>query len=117
MDYQNSVFVGLDIGGTKLLVASTDPHGVILKRTQAMTPEGLAEGLSLLDEMIKTVAEGRRVMGMGAAIGGPLDYRTGVVSPLHQPQWRDVPFKAIMEARWKCPLQVDVDTNIAALGE
>jgi glucokinase len=25
--------------------------------------------------------------------------------------------KAIMEARWQCPFWVDVDTNLAALGE
>jgi predicted NBD/HSP70 family sugar kinase len=54
---------------------------------------------------------------MGAAIGGPLDARRGVVSPLHQPRWRDVPLKALMEARWGCPFSVDVDTNVAALGE
>ncbi|OPZ86071.1 MAG: putative fructokinase [bacterium ADurb.Bin429] len=40
-----------------------------------------------------------------------------MVSPLHQPAWRDVPLKAMMEARYGCPFAVDVDTNVAALGE
>ena len=39
------------------------------------------------------------------------------MSPLHQPQWRDVPLKALMAERWQCPFHVDVDTNVAALGE
>jgi predicted NBD/HSP70 family sugar kinase len=56
-------------------------------------------------------------MGIGAAIGGPLDWEQGIVSPLHQPDWRNVPLKAIMEEKWNCPFHVDVDTNVAALGE
>jgi glucokinase len=46
-----------------------------------------------------------------------LDWQTGVVSPLHQPEWRDVPLRAIMEEEWQCPFRVDVDTNVGALGE
>jgi glucokinase len=54
---------------------------------------------------------------MGAAIGGPLDWKKGIVSPLHQPAWRNVPLKAMMEEKWRCPFHVDVDTNVAAIGE
>lgn len=113
----SGVYVGLDIGGTKLIVAAADAAGAIQDQTQAATPPGLDEGLQLLHRMIETVARGRRVLGLGAAIGGPLDWKTGVVSPLHQPQWREVPLKALMETRWGCPLHVDVDTNVAALAE
>ena len=111
------VYVGLDIGGTKLLVAAADARGGILAQTHAPTPLELDAGLERLQTMIAEVARGRRIAGLGAAIGGPLDWRTGVVSPLHQPRWRGVPLKAIMETRWGCPLHVDVDTNVAALGE
>ena len=112
-----AVYVGLDIGGTKLMVAAADEKGRILRRVMKATPLDLQEGLVLLHSMVTEVVEGEQIAGMGAAIGGPLDWRTGVVSPLHQPQWREVPLKAIMEARWDCPFAVDVDTNVAALGE
>ena len=112
-----ALYIGLDIGGTKLLVALADEKGRILERVQEATPPDLESGLKALDRMIASVAHGRAVAGMGAAIGGPLDWKNGIVSPLHQPQWRGVPLKAIMEAKWKCPFFVDVDTNVAALGE
>lgn len=112
-----AVYVGLDIGGTKLMVAAADESGRILRRLMKPTPLDLQEGLDLLHNMIAEVAEGEQIAGMGAAIGGPLDWRRGVVSPLHQPQWRNVPLKAIMEQRWACPFAVDVDTNVAALAE
>ncbi len=112
-----SVFIGLDIGGTKFMVGAADGKGRILRRTRAATSIDLNQDLDTLHRMIAEVAQGEIIGGMGAAIGGPLDWRRGVVSPLHQPAWRDVPLKQIMEERWQCPFRVDVDTNIAALGE
>ncbi len=111
------IYIGLDIGGTKLLVASADSSGLIIKRVQFETPPDLNGGLELLDLMIKEVSGGRLIKSIGAAIGGPLDWRKGIVSPLHQPAWRDVPLKKIMTGKWRCDFHVDVDTNIAALGE
>ena len=93
------VYVGLDIGGTKFLVAAADAAGQILHQVRESTPQDLDEGLALLEEMIEAVTGGDSILGMGAAIGGPLDWRQGVVSPLHQPAWRDVPLRTIMEER------------------
>ncbi len=112
-----AIYIGLDIGGTKFMVAAADEGGRILRRTRAATTSSLATDLATLQRMAAEVAAGEKILGMGAAIGGPLDWKGGVVSPLHQPAWRDVPLKAIMQARWDCPFYVDVDTNVAAMGE
>jgi predicted NBD/HSP70 family sugar kinase len=111
------VFVGLDIGGTKIMVASADQEGYILQRARIATSASLEADLENINSMIKEVAAEEEILGMGAAIGGPLDWEQGIVSPLHQPAWRNVPLKAIMEQKWNCPFHVDVDTNVAALGE
>jgi predicted NBD/HSP70 family sugar kinase len=112
-----AIYLGLDIGGTKFLAAAADGSGTILRQCRRDTPAGLAEGLALLDEMIGEVAAGEPIRAIGAAAGGPLDWRSGVVSPLHQPEWRNVPLKAHLGQAWGCPAYVDVDTNVAALGE
>jgi glucokinase len=111
------VYIGLDIGGTKLMVAAADMAGSLQRRVRTTTPLALEAGLAALHEMIAEVAADQPIAAIGAAIGGPLDVAQGVVSPLHQSQWRAVPLKAIMERRWGCPFFVDVDTNVAALGE
>jgi len=111
------VTVALDIGGSKFLAAAAGPDGGLLKSVRAATPTGLEDGLRLLKEMALDCAGGRRIRAIGASIGGPLDRATGVVSPLHQPAWRSVPLKAIMERELGCPFHVDVDTNVAALAE
>ena len=112
-----AVFVGLDIGGTKIMVAAADREGNILRRARTATSTSLEEDLSNINNLITEVAMKDKILGMGAAIGGPLDWEQGVVSPLHQPAWRNVPLKTIMEEKWDCPFYVDVDTNVAAIGE
>ena len=111
------VFVGLDIGGTKIMIASADGEGNILHRARMATSTNLEEDLTNINNMITEVAGNDEILGMGAAIGGPLDWEQGIVSPLHQPAWRNIPLKALMESKWSCPFHVDVDTNVAAIGE
>jgi predicted NBD/HSP70 family sugar kinase len=117
MEGMSEVVVGLDIGGTKLIAASADSHGRIIKRERALTPRALGAGLALVEEMIGTVSGGARIRAIGAAAGGPLNWETGVVSPLHQPEWRNIPLKSLMEAKYGCRFSVEVDTNLAALAE
>jgi predicted NBD/HSP70 family sugar kinase len=112
-----AVFIGLDIGGTKIMVAAADRAGNILHRARTSTSTSLEEDLTNINAMIIEVSGNDEIQGMGAAIGGPLDWEKGIVSPLHQPAWRSIPLKEMMEAKWGCPFQADVDTNVAAIGE
>lgn len=113
----NQVLVGLDIGGTKLMAAAMTPDGEVIARARRPTPHALDEGIAALHDLIEQVRAGAAVLAIGAAIGGPIDPARGVVSPLHQPEWRNVPLKALMEARWGAPFRVEVDTDAAALAE
>lgn len=112
-----NIYIGLDIGGTKIMAAAADHQGTILRRVRAETPVALGEGLDLLNRLTGELRGSDTVFAIGAATGGPLDPKTGIVSPLHQPEWRDVPLKTIFEAEFGCPFFVDVDTNVAALAE
>jgi glucokinase len=111
------LYVGLDIGGTKFMAAAADEAGRIIKRAREQTTPHWKTDLETLNRMIDQVTDGEPILGMGAAIGGPLDWERGIVSPLHQPTWHKIPLKEIMEERWQCRFWVDVDTNVAALGE
>ncbi len=111
------IYIGLDIGGTKILAASAGEDGDLLQEIRRETPLDLNQGLELLKNLTTQLAGDEKILGIGAAIGGPLDWEKGIVSPLHQPEWRNVPLKQIMEDTCGCPFFVDVDTNVAALGE
>lgn len=112
-----AVYIGLDIGGTKIMAAAAGEDGKIVRKIKTDTPKKLEEGLDLVKKMAQEAASGGKIISIGASIGGPLDWKKGIVSPLHQPEWRDVPLKDIMEKEFGCSFYVDVDTNVAALGE
>ena len=111
------LFIGLDIGGTKFTVAVANAEGEIINRLREKTPLNLAAGLDLLNQMIAKLLGSASPQAIGAAIGGPLEWPEGIVSPLHQPEWRQLPLKRLMEEKWQCPFEIDVDTNVAALAE
>ncbi len=108
-------YVGIDLGGTKTIVSSADSKGNIIKQVRENTPASLNEGLEMLMRMVREVSSSPT--SIGCACGGPLDWRNGIVSPVHMPSWRSVPLKEIMEKEFGCNFYVDVDTNVAALGE
>lgn len=111
------MYLALDIGGTKLMVAAFSSTYEILRRERADTPSSLSEGLELLQRMAHAVVGEDKVQAIGASAGGPLDHVAGVVSPLHMPTWREVPLRQIFEKEFDAPFAVDVDTNAAALAE
>ncbi len=111
------MFVGIDFGGTKTLVASADENGNIIKRVRKETPQGVSDGIEMFKEMVRDVSNGEKIDSIGCSSGGPLDWKNGIVSPLHMPQWSNVPLKEIMEKEFGCSFYVDNDCNVAALGE
>ena len=112
-----NVYVGLDIGGTKLMAMALDIEGNPLEKIKSPMPQASQEIFNTINNAVREVSQGHTILGIGAAIGGPVDSFTGVVSPVHQPAWRHFPLKAMMESKWDCPFHVDVDTNVAAIGE
>jgi len=111
------VYIGIDLGGTKTIVASADKSGNIIKKVKEKTPLKLNEGIEMLKRMVREVSSDEKIDSIGCSCGGPLDYKMGVVSPLHQPEWREIPLKEIMEKEFNCRFAVDVDTNTAAMAE
>lgn len=112
-----SLLLALDIGGTHSRAAVATGEGVVVRRAQTPTPLELEAGLSAIWQLCEDVLAGNAPRAVGVSIGGPLDWRTGVVSPLHQPGWRGVPFRDMLAERFGCPVCLDVDTNVAAVAE
>jgi len=55
--------------------------------------------------------------GVGCAIPGPLDRRTGMVLLSPNLGWRNVPFAAILSEACRLPVALDDDARCAAIGE
>ena len=117
-----SLCVAIDLGGTHLRVALVDGEGNIIRRASKVV--GVRrDAESVVGQMISEARElsgeqWRDVIALGAGLPGFVDSALGVVhqSP-HFPDWKEVPFKKLLEDRLKIPVAIDNDANCAALGE
>jgi glucokinase len=98
--------LAVDIGGTKLAAGLVEPAGRVLTWAQVPTPRGLdAEQLwRTLDALITGVLERAHVTppelaGCGCGCGGPMEWPSGVVSPLNIPGWRGFPLRSRLTER------------------
>jgi len=125
MEANDSLVVGVDIGGTKVAAGLVDRDGEI--KTQTRTPmmahgkpgEGLATVVSAIDLLFSQDAKARTLIrGIGICAPGPLDPATGVViNPPNVPCWRNFPLAAEVEKVYGVPVKVENDANAAALAE
>lgn len=119
---KNHLFVGVDIGGTKVAAGLVNANGEILSQTRvpmvgnASAEAGLGATLSAISKALPTDA--RQIAGIGICAPGPLDPRTGVIlNPPNLPCWRDFPLAAEVQKAYSVPVNVDNDANAAALAE
>ncbi len=118
-----TTYIGIDIGGTKVAAGIVNEKGEILSETRVpMKSSGTAEeGLAAVKEaisQIKATAQGKNVAAIGVTSPGPLDPRSGVViNPPNLPCWRNFPLKAEIERAYGLPAKVDNDANAAGLAE
>jgi glucokinase len=119
------VFLGVDIGGTKVALGLVDGKGNILTQTRRpMIANGTAEaGLQAVIDAIdsisaEAVAGDKEIQAIGICAPGPLDPVSGIVlNPPNVPCWRNFPLAARIADRYKIPVKVDNDANAAALAE
>jgi glucokinase len=114
--------LALDIGGTKLAAAVVDADGLLLASDRLPTPtattaEALYQALETLCRSVLLTA-GTDIAAIGVGCGGPMQYPSGVVSPLNIPVWRaGFPLLRRLAAAFDRPCVVDNDAKALALGE
>jgi glucokinase len=125
MASNDSLFLGVDIGGTKVAAGLVTARGEILSKTRVpMVSNGDASaGLQAVESAIRAALEkepARRasVAAIGISSPGPLDPRRGIViNPPNLPCWRNFPLAEKIAASQRLPTRIDNDANAAALAE
>jgi glucokinase-like ROK family protein len=114
-------FAGIDIGATSVDVAVTNGELEILGHVAASCDvrEGpaviLDRALAMLDKLRGLF---REIHGVGIGVPGPVSFREGIpVVPPLMPGWDRFPVREMVGQRLVCPVLVDNDANIMALGE
>ncbi len=117
------VVLGVDMGGTKLYGAISEIGGKIIdeinmERGGASGEECYSLLIKLIDSLLANPGlRGRKVRGIGVGAPGITHHGEGIVKWAYALNWRDFPLKARLSKRYKMPITVDNDVNLAALGE
>jgi len=119
------LFVGVDVGGTKIMAALAKPSGDILVRKRASTPRGSASGEDIVQAVIElinyTLAEkkvGRKELaGIGIGIPGVVDADEGYVVVTPNMPLTGLHVARLVGAHFKVPVALGNDVNLGTLGE
>jgi glucokinase len=119
--------LGVDIGGTKVLIALVDATGRVVRdwrqateasRGGAAVMADVADGVALALSALSS-AEREALAGIGVCAAGQVDWEAGRIayaSP-NIPGWTGTEVREVLAARFDLPVTVDNDANAAAYGE
>ena len=119
--------LGIDIGGTNLVVGSVAEDGGSLLALGSEPTLAEAGATAVVDRLValaeRTIAQTRRevpgaeILGVGVGAPGPLDTKSGVVLLTPNLGWVNMPLRRIIHDRLGLPAALDNDANCAVLGE
>ena len=128
----NSVAIGMDLGGTKIGAGLVDENGnaLVYHRVRSLsddvqTPQDLVKKLAVLAVSLQTEAKRlkRPLLGVGLASAGPVDVEKGeLVAPTNMKKFKKVALckmlkKQMQDSGLKVPLYFQNDAIAAAFGE
>jgi glucokinase len=111
--------IGIEIGGTKLQIATGNPDtGKIenLFRFKVEKEKGAAGILQKIEEALSELDQEPTAIGVG--FGGPINRKSGIIATSHQIDgWSGLNLKSWFLERYRAKVVVENDANTAALGE
>ncbi|MBP7868548.1 MAG: ROK family protein, partial [Firmicutes bacterium] len=118
------LFIGIDLGGTKIASALVDADMRIVDRVVVATrpQEGPNAVIGRMLDTARDLAarkglDASDVRAIGIGCPGPLDQETGIVLDAPNLMWKDVSLAAPMAEATGRPVYVENDANVAALAE
>lgn len=121
---EQDVWVGFDLGGTKMLAAVYDSDFNLLgkKRKATRGHEGGDAGIDRIQAGIEKALEEAnvspdRLAGIGFGVPGPLDLEAGLVLDTPNLGWKNVPIREELEKRFNCSTVLLNDVDAGVYGE
>ncbi|MFP4415933.1 MAG: ROK family protein [Fibrobacterota bacterium] len=121
---QNSIWIGFDLGGTKMMAAVYDSklNLIAKKRKKTKAFEGVKVGLERVIATIKAALEEagidyQRLTGIGMAIPGLLDLDRGVILDAPNLGWKNVRIRQRLHKVFNCAVTIINDVDAGVYGE
>jgi glucokinase len=119
--------LGIDIGGTNLVVGSVAEDGSAMVASASEPTHSEAGATDVVDRLVglaeraiattRREAPGAEILGVGVGAPGPLDTKRGIVLLTPNLGWVNMPLRQLIHDRLGLPAALDNDANCAVLGE
>ncbi|MCM3756376.1 ROK family transcriptional regulator [Sporosarcina aquimarina] len=120
---KNAYCIGIDIGGTGVVLGITDLNGELVNFKEFETQKNLGEKLlieikSQVDEMLnESDIDSKDILGVGVGVPGITNLETGIVVEAPALKWSNYPAKKKIEEALSMSVFIDNDVNVSLLGE
>lgn len=121
---KNRVWIGFDLGGTKMNAMLFDGDFNVLgrRRKKSRGSEGVESGVERIVQGIAKLLEEAQLTreslgGIGIGCPGPLDLQEGIILEAPNLGWKNVPLKKSLEREFGCPVFVSNDVDAGVYGE
>ncbi|HEU5004942.1 MAG TPA: ROK family protein [Candidatus Saccharimonadales bacterium] len=112
------MYLAVDIGGSKTLLAVFDKHGQIIKEQKFPTPKDYQEFLATLISAATALKPDPGFAAIAVAAPGKIDRKSGVALDFGNLPWHDVNLKTDLEpVAGYAPVFIENDANLAGLSE
>ena len=117
-------YVGIDLGGTNMQIGVVAPNNDIIGRSRKKTTADKGQAV-VINRVIEGVQAAcmqagltvTQLAGVGIGAPGAIDPATGVVLEAVNLRWDNVPLAKILQSKFRVPVLVDNDVNVALFGE
>jgi len=114
------MYIGLDIGGTKILGGLIDENKNILNSIKIKTDAANCTQEDVyckIVEVISKLSKNQTIKGIGIGIPGSINVETGTVEVSPNLPFSNFPLKKNLESDFKVPIAIGNDVNVGLLGE
>jgi glucokinase len=117
-------WIGVDLGGTKILAGLFDEQFQVLARNKQPTPAeqgapavfaNIAKAVDAL--LAETKVDATLVRGLGMGMPGQVDPRSGMVRFAPNLNWRDLEIAPLLPKSWTWPVKLGNDVQLGTYGE
>lgn len=109
-------YLGVDVGGSKTLVALFSDDGVIQESTKFQTPQNYPEFINTLGKSLETF-KAKQFSAVAIALPGRIDRKNGIGISLGNLPWKNFPILADAERLTKSSVFIENDANLGGLSE
>lgn len=112
------MYLVFDIGGTKMRVAFSSNGKSFDAVEQAKTPQKFSEAVLIFKSLADKVSGGKKIKFAAGGIAGPINKdKDSLVNAPNLPDWNGKNIKSYFEKVLKCPVRLENDATMGALGE